>query len=62
MGEAIAAAFDAETRGVASSPAGAPATLGRDRPPEDAGSARLFAAATRCARTRARGLGAASGV
>ena len=49
VGEAIAAAFDAETRGVASSPAGAPATLGRDRPPEDAGSARLFAAATRCA-------------
>lgn len=49
VGEAIVAAFDAETRGVASSPAGAPATLGRDRPPEDAGSARLFAAATRCA-------------
>ena len=49
VGEAIVSALDAETRGEGVSPEGAPRTMGRARPAEDASSSRFFAAATRCA-------------
>ena len=49
VGEAIVSALDAETRGDGVSPEGAPRTMGRARPAEDASSSRFFAAATRCA-------------